>query len=75
VLRVVLTDLKKIRKDKNLSFQQFKIKGGLDKSVVYNIESGQSIPRIDTVCKLAKAMMMEPVALFAILIKDEKWAK
>lgn len=71
----MLTDLKKIRKDKNLSFQQFKIKGGLDKSVVYNIESGQSIPRIDTVCKLAKAMMMEPVALFAILIKDEKWAK
>ncbi len=71
----MLSEINKIRVESNMSIRALSIKSGISKSLIGRIENSQSIPKIDIVCKLAKALNMNPEILFSILVRDENFDK
>ena len=67
----MLVDLFHLRNDRRLTLRDLAEQSGVAKSTIGAIESGRSIPRLDTVCMLARALDMTPGALFEVLIAGE----
>jgi transcriptional regulator with XRE-family HTH domain len=55
--------LRKIRIEKGLSYRELAELSGVSKSGIASIENGK-MPRIDTLCKLAKALEVDIEDLF-----------
>lgn len=69
----MLTDLFFLRKAANLTQRQLAERSGVSKSTINVIEQGEKIPRIDTVCRIAAALDMQPEGLFIILTSGENY--
>lgn len=70
----MLNDLYILRNKLNLSQQKLAKRSGLSKTTILQIENGQAVPKIDTVCVLAHALNLSPGDLFNILINGEDFA-
>ena len=70
----MLNDLYILRNNLNLSQKKLAKRSGLSKTTILQIESGQVIPKIDTVCMLAHALNLSPGDLFNILVSGEDFA-
>lgn len=53
-----------IRESKGLSLSQLAEASQLSKSHINDVENGNTIPTIDTICKLAKALDCKPEDLY-----------
>ena len=69
----MLTQLAHLRIEKGYKIRQLGELAGVSKSTVHNIENGNVIPGIDMVCKLARALEMEPAELFSTLVEGEDY--
>jgi transcriptional regulator with XRE-family HTH domain len=58
------SELYHLRVQAKLTQRQLADKSGVSKSAISLIETWAAIPRIDTVCRLAKALEMRPEELF-----------
>lgn len=67
----MLNDLHLLRIKKNMSLKKLSILSGVGKTTINQIENGQSIPQIDTVCYIAGALEIEPQKLFMVLCEGE----
>lgn len=55
--------LKQARRHRELSSAALSLQAGLSLNAVYGLESGERIPRIDTIERLARALQMSPCKL------------
>ncbi|MFO0573071.1 MAG: helix-turn-helix transcriptional regulator [Polyangia bacterium] len=55
--------LKKARQHRELSSAALSLQAGLSLNAAYGLESGERIPRIDTIERLARALQISPCAL------------
>lgn len=69
----MITGLKNLRLDKKYSIHYLSEVTGISHARIQRIESGQVIPRIDCIDKLADALDLEPTKLFEILNKGESF--
>lgn len=69
----MLTDLRGLLKDKGISPGTLRYKCGLSKSQINKILHGKSIPRLDTMCLMAKAIGISVGELAMLLSKNEPW--
>jgi transcriptional regulator with XRE-family HTH domain len=58
-------NLARTRREKGLSQEQLGLEAGVDRSYVSLLERGQSSASLDKIEKLARALGVDPVALFA----------
>lgn len=65
VVKILVRD---VRKDKNLTIVQLAKLSGVSKSHISEIERGKRMPTIDVLCRLARALKVNPEALY----KDEE---
>jgi len=56
--------LYQIRKQQNLTLTQLSEKSGVSRAEINYIENGQVIPKVDVLCKLAKALGVKVCDLF-----------
>ncbi|MDP4119649.1 MAG: helix-turn-helix transcriptional regulator [Bacillota bacterium] len=54
----------KIRTQKGLSLRELAKRSGVSKTHIDNIESGKTMPTIDIICKIAKALEVDPRELY-----------
>ena len=66
---VMLSDLYHLRTAATLTQRQLAELSSISKATVNKIENGSSVPRIDTVCRLATALDMKPEELFVKLVE------
>jgi transcriptional regulator with XRE-family HTH domain len=59
----VIANLKKLRAATDLSQEELSLRAKLSRNHVWSIENGKRFPQIDTVCKLAGALGVEPARL------------
>ncbi len=57
--------VEKIRNEKNLSMSELAKLAGISKSTLYDIESGQSDPKLSTLCKISEALDVPCEKLFS----------
>lgn len=57
--------IKDVRLRYNMSINELARISGISKSHLSNIENGGKIPGLDVICKIAKALEVEPQELFS----------
>lgn len=57
--------IEKIRKEKNISLSELSRRSGVAKSALSYIEMYASDPKVSTMCKIAKALDVHVIDLFA----------
>lgn len=70
----MIKDLREIIEKRGMTLGKLVYKTDISKGTLSKIQNGKLMPRIDTVCKIAKALNMEPNELFTALIANEPWS-
>lgn len=60
----VIDNIRKIRTEKNISIVQLSVDSGISRSHLFYIESKRTVPTLDTVSKIAKALNVKMKDLF-----------
>jgi transcriptional regulator with XRE-family HTH domain len=58
-------NVKRARKEREMTQEQLGLAAGLDAAVISRIEAGQREPRVKNIVRIAKALDAEPGDLFA----------
>ena len=69
----MLSDLRELRKQRNLTLTDLSRLSGVASTTISNTERRKTIPKIDTVCFLGKALNLQPDELFKRLICGESF--
>lgn len=56
--------IKQLRKQRGLTIRELSEESAVSRSYISQLETGQKIPTIDTLCKLAKALKCRPEDLY-----------
>lgn len=69
----MINDIGRLRIKKNMTSRELSRLSKIPKTTLQRMENGETIPGIDSVVKIARALEIDPSRLFSILIEGEEY--